>query len=135
MGIKPWVEVRKYESEEQKIRAINQLNYARRHCNKWELYMTAESMRPEFEAEVKAEQELKYQKGKKGTQPIGVKNLTPVGIIDNNDDISPSELEKKDGRVNHKIGDVVGVSRTTIWQWKQVKDNFSEQVPKEIWLV
>ena len=40
-------------------------------------------MRREFEAEVKAEQELKYQKGKKGTQPIGVKNLTPVGIIDN----------------------------------------------------
>ena len=84
-------------------------------------------MRPEFEAEVRAEQELKYQKGKKGTQPIGVKILTPVEIIDNNDGISSSELEKKDGRVNRKIGDIVGVSRTTIWQWKQVKDNFSEQ--------
>ena len=79
-------------------------------------------MRPEFEAEVKAEQELKYQKGKKGTQPIGVKNLTPIRIIDNNDIIS-NDLEKKDGRVNRKIGDIVGVSRTTIWQWKQVKDN------------
>ncbi|MGA7899551.1 MAG: hypothetical protein WCA39_11895 [Nitrososphaeraceae archaeon] len=52
-------------------------------------------------------------------------NLTPIGIIDNND-ISSDELEKKDGRVNRKIGDIVGVSRTTIWQWKQVKDNSSE---------
>ena len=126
LGIKPKVEVRKYQNEEQKIRAINQLNYARRHCNKWELYMAAERIRPEFEAEVKAEQELKYQKGKKGTQPIGVKNLTPIRIIDNND-VSSNDLEKKDGRVNRKIGDIVGVSRTTIWQWKQVKDNYSEQ--------
>ena len=126
LGIKPNVEVRKYQNEEQKIRAINQLNYARRHCNKWELYMAAERIRPEFEAEVKAEQELKYQKGKKGTQPIGVKNLTPIRIIDNND-VSSNDLEKKDGRVNRKIGDIVGVSRTTIWQWKQVKDNYSEQ--------
>ena len=39
LDIKPWVEVRKYESEEQKIRSINDLNLARRHCNKWELYM------------------------------------------------------------------------------------------------
>ena len=28
-------------------------------------------MRSEFEAEVRAEQELKYQNGKNGTQPIG----------------------------------------------------------------
>ena len=32
--------------------------------------MAAERMRPGFEAEVRAEQELKYQKGKKGTQPV-----------------------------------------------------------------
>ena len=132
MGIKPWVEVRKYQNEEQKIRAINQLNYARRHCNKWELYMAAERMRPEFEAEVKADQELKYQKGKKGTQPIGVKNLTPIRIIDDNNDIISNDLEKKDGRINRKIGDIVGVSCTTIWQWKQVKDNSSEQQLKAL---
>ena len=52
-------------------------------------------------------------------------NSTPIGIIDNND-ISSDELEKKDGRVNRKIGDIVEVSRTTIWQWKQVKDNSRE---------
>ena len=52
-------------------------------------------------------------------------------IIDNND-ISSCELEKKDGRVNRKIGDIVGVSRTTIWQWKQVRDNASEQQLKAL---
>ena len=106
---------------------------ARRHCSKWELYMAAERMRPRFEAEVRDEQELKYRKGKKGTQPIGVKFLTPIGIIDNNNDISSNKLlEKKDGRVNRKIGDIIGVSRTTIWQWKQVKDNSNEQQLKAI---
>ena len=45
LGMEPKVEWRKYESEEQKIRAINQFNYARRHCNKWELYIAAETMR------------------------------------------------------------------------------------------
>ena len=39
---------------------------------------------------------------------------------------------KKDGGVNRKIGDIVGVSRTTIWQWKQVKDNSSEQQLKAL---
>jgi ParB-like chromosome segregation protein Spo0J len=75
LSIKPWVEIRSYASEEQKIEAINQLNLARRHCSRWELYMAAERMRPEFEAEVRDEQELKCQKGKKGIQPIGVKFL------------------------------------------------------------
>ena len=59
--------------------------------------MAAETMRAEFEAEVRAEQELKYQKGKKGTQLIDVKNLTPIGIIDNN--TIQQRNEKKDGRV------------------------------------
>ena len=39
LSIEPRVEVRKYQNEEQKISAINQPTYARRHCNKWELNM------------------------------------------------------------------------------------------------
>ena len=124
LGLEPWVVMRRYESEEQKIRAINQLNLARRHCNQWELYVAAETKRSEFEAEVRAEQELKYQKGKKGIQPIDVKNLTPIGITGNNENIHEGN-EKKDGRVNTKLGEIVGVTSTTIWQWKQVLDNAS----------
>ena len=123
LGLKPWVVISNYESEEQKIRAINQLNWARRH---WELYMSAEAMRSEFEAKVRAEQELKYQKGKKGTQPIDVKNLTPIAITGNNENIHVGN-EKKDGRVNSKLGEIVGVTSTTIWQWKQVLDNANNE--------
>ena len=46
--------------------------------------------------------------------------------------LAHTELEKKDGRVNRKIGDIVGVSRTTIWQWKQVRDNTNEQQLKAL---
>jgi hypothetical protein len=42
--------------------------------------VAAETKRAEFEAEVRAKQELKYQEGKKGTQPIGVKFLESMGI-------------------------------------------------------
>lgn len=126
LAIEPWVSVCNYESEDQKIRVINQLNWARRHCSQWELYMAVESKRAEFLAEVRAEQELKYQKGKKGTQPIDVKNLTPIGITDNNQNIHEVN-EKKDGRVNTKLGEIVGVTSTTIWQWKQVLDNASTE--------
>jgi 16S rRNA G966 N2-methylase RsmD len=118
LGIVPWTVTRKYENEEQKIKAIHQINWARRHCSQWELYVAAETKRPEIEAEVSAEQVLKYQKGKKGTQPIDVKNLTLIDI-DNNS----SKNNNKDGRVNTKLGEIVGVTSTTIWQWKQVLDN------------
>ena len=124
LGIDPWVAVGNYESEEQKIRAINQINWARRHFNQWELYIAAETKRAEFEAEVRTQQELKYQKGKKGTQPIDVKNLTPINLIENNGD-KVGGSENRDGRVNSKLGEIVGVTSTTIWQWKQVLDNAS----------
>jgi ParB-like chromosome segregation protein Spo0J len=97
LGLKPWVVVSNYESEEQKIRAINQLNWARRHCSQWELYMAAETKRAELEAEVKAEQELKYQKGKKGTQPIGVKILIPIRITNNNKNAYEGNEKKMEG--------------------------------------
>jgi ParB-like nuclease family protein len=129
LGIDPWVVVGNYKSEEQKIRAINQINWARRHFNQWELYLAAETKRAEFEAEVRVEQALKYQKGKKGTQPIDIKILTPIGltgITGNNESIQQGN-EKKDGRVNSKLGEIVGVTSTTIWQWKQVLDNANNE--------
>ena len=48
--------IRKYENEEQKIRAINDQNWARRHFNQWELYVAAKTKRSEFEAEVRVRQ-------------------------------------------------------------------------------
>jgi 16S rRNA G966 N2-methylase RsmD len=133
LGINPWIVIRKYENEEQKIKAINQINWARRHCNPWELFVSAETKRLEIEAEVRAEQELKYQKGKKGTQPIDVKNLTPTNVIDNNNGSNDDRRnDKKDGRVNTKLGEIVGVTSTTIWQWKQVLDNASEEQLKAL---
>jgi ParB/Sulfiredoxin domain len=133
LGIEPRTEIRNYENEEQKIKAINQLNWARRHCNIWELFMAAERKRLGIEAEVKVEQELKYQKGKKGTQPIDVKNLTPTGVIaSNNCNNDDRGNDKKDGRVNTKLGEIVGVTSTTIWQWKQVLDNASKEQLKAL---
>jgi hypothetical protein len=133
LGIRPLISIRKYKNEEQKIRAINQINWARRHCNKWELFVSAESKRIEIEAEVRGEQDLKYQKGKKGTQPINVKNLTPTDVIDNNTcNTDEGGNDKKDGRVNTKLGEIVGVTSTTIWQWKQVLDNGSKEQLKAL---
>ena len=74
---------------------------------------------------------MKYQKGKKGTQPIDVKNLTPINFNDNKDS-NPDENGKKDGRVNSKLGKIVGVTSTTIWQWKQVLDNASNEQLKAL---
>jgi hypothetical protein len=127
----PWIVIRNYETEEQKIRAINQLNWARRHCNLWELFRAAETKRAEFEAEVRTQQELKYQKGKKGTQPIGVKNLTSIGITSNTENIYEAN-GKKDGRVNGKLGEIVGVTSTTIWQWKQILDHANNEQLKAL---
>ena len=32
-----------------------------------------------------------------------------------------------DGRVNTKLGEIVGVTSTTIWQWRQVLDSASKE--------
>lgn len=68
--------------------------------------MAAETTKAKFEGQVRAEHELKYQKGKKDTQPIEVKNLTPIGITGNNQNIHEIN-EKKDGRINTKLGEIV----------------------------
>ena len=53
LGIEPQTEIERCENEEQKIRLINQLNWARRHCNRWELYVGAEMKRAEIELQVR----------------------------------------------------------------------------------
>jgi hypothetical protein len=35
--------------------------------------------------------------------------------------------EHKSRRVNSNLGEIVGVTSTTIWQWKQVLDNASNE--------
>ena len=47
------------------------MNSARRHYNKWELFESVMTKKPVIEAQVKAEQQLKYPKpGEKGLKPI-----------------------------------------------------------------
>ena len=74
-----------FESEEQKLKTIVDVNSARRHYNKWELFESVMTKKPIIEAQVKAEQQLKYPKpGEKGLKPIpiGVKNFTPIMVDD-----------------------------------------------------
>ena len=137
LGIEPLTKVEICKSEEQKIRLINQLNWARRHCNQWELYVAVETKRPEIEARVRAEQQLKYQKGKKGTQAIGVKSLTPIASscnIGSNNNLGDGidDNKKTEGRVNSVIGRLADISSTTVWQWKQVLDNATNEQSKAL---
>ena len=70
-GIEPEFETQDFESEEQKLKTIVDVNSARRHYNKWELFESVMTKKPVIEAQVKAEQQLKYPKpGEKGLKPI-----------------------------------------------------------------
>ena len=75
LGIEPEFETQDFESEEQKLKTIVDVNSARRHYNKWELFESVMAKKPIIEAQVKAEQQLKYPKpGEKGLKPI------PIGV-------------------------------------------------------
>lgn len=67
LGIEPEFEIQDFESEEQKLKTIVDVNSARRHYNKWELFESVITKKPIIEAQVKDEQQLKYPKpGEKG---------------------------------------------------------------------
>jgi ParB-like nuclease domain len=71
LGIEPEFETQDFESEEQKLKTIIDVNSARRHYNKWELFESVMTKKPVIEVQVKAEQQIKYPKpGEKGLKPI-----------------------------------------------------------------
>jgi hypothetical protein len=140
LGIEPEFETQDFESEEQKLKTIIDVNSARRHYNKWELFESVMTKKPVIEAEVKAEQQLKYPKaGEKGLKPIpiGVKDFTPIDInkIANNDCNLTLEKNNHDSasnrsdsnRVNKLLGKMMDVSHTTISTWEYVKNNANEK--------
>ena len=135
MGIDPVFETQNFVNEEQKLTTIVDLNSARRHYNKWELFESVMTKKPAIEAQVKVEQELKYPKpGEKGLKPIpiGVKTFTPINnnkIASNNCNLA---LEKNNhdsasNRVNKLLGKMMDVSHTTISTWEYVRNNANEK--------
>ena len=136
LGIDPRFETQDFESEEQKLKTIIDVNSARRHYNKWELFESVMTKKPVIEAQVKAEQQLKYPKaGEKGLKPIpiGVKSFTPIdggGVISSNDCKLPllkNSHNHGSNRVNKILGKMMDVSHTTISTWEYVKNNVNEK--------
>ena len=137
LGIEPKFETQDFESEEQKLKTIVDVNSARRHYNKWELFESVMVRKSVIEVQMKAEQQLKYPKtGEKGLKPIpiGVKSFTPIdgdgGIISNNDrnlTLEKNNHNQASNRVNELLGKMMDVSHTTISTWEYVKNNANEK--------
>ena len=136
LGIEPIFETQVFKSEEQKLKTIVDVNSARRHYNKWELFESVMTKKPAIETQVKVEQELKYPKpGEKGLKPIpiGVKSFTSIdggGILSNNDRnlaLVKNNYNQVSNRVNELLGKMMDVSHTTISTWEYVKNNANEK--------
>lgn len=135
LGIEPEFETQDFESEEQKLKTIVDVNSARRHYNKWELFESVITKKAAVEAQVKAEQQLKYPKpGEKGLKPIPihVKSFTSIDDRAANNNDPDLELEKNSHnqastRVNEILGKMMDVSHTTISTWEFAKNNANQK--------
>ena len=127
LGIEPEFETQDFETEEQKLKTIVDVNSARRHYNKWELFESVTTKKPVIEAQVKAEQQIKYpKKGEKGLKPIpiGVDQYIDEDTIANNDpnlSLDKNDHNQASNRVSELLGKMMAVSHTTISTWEYVK--------------